>query len=83
MAHAIARAVEREVFLDAKEARAALTGLKSSIKASGWPSGTIYDSEGTVSRPNSVLVPVGHNGYSVYRVRSNGTAELRTVLIRR
>lgn len=81
--HAVEQGVERGVFSDVKEARSAYGGLKSSISAGGWPAGTIFDAKGGIIRPNSVLVPVGNNGYAVYKVRANGTAELRTTLVRR
>jgi hypothetical protein len=83
--HAIEQGIERGVFDDSSAARGAFAGLKSGITEGGaWPRGTVYDRDGSGSiRPNSVLVPVGNGGYAVYRVRSNGTAVLRTTLNRR
>ena len=51
----------------------------SSIKQRGFPEGAIPDT----TRADSVLVPVGNNGMAVFRVKKNGTAELRTTLNRK
>ncbi len=74
--HAVARGVERSVFDSSESAEEALKNLVASLKGNGFPSGTIPDT----ARPDSVLVPIGNGGLAVFRVRPNGTAELRTVL---
>jgi hypothetical protein len=75
MAHAAAQAVERAGFSNPASARIALQELGQSIESSGFPEGTIPD-----TNPNSVLVPFAENNYAVYRIMNNGNAVLRTVL---
>jgi len=75
--HAIERAVERNVFDNAKHASDALKGLSKNISKDGFPSNAILDT----AHPDRVLVPAGNNGMVVYQVAKNGTAKLKTVLI--
>ncbi|GLR58825.1 hemagglutinin repeat-containing protein [Rhizobium indigoferae] len=77
--HAANRAVERGVFESAAEARAAYKQLSADISKNGWPSGTIKDPSYT----DRYLVPIGNNGYASYQLAKNGTAKLKTTLIRR
>jgi len=77
-AHAVDRAVERNIFPDKKTAAEAIRKLSQEIKQNGWPEGTIPD-----TNPDRVLVPIGNGGYAVYQVLKNGTARLWTVLIAR
>ncbi len=74
--HATERAVERNIFGSAKEAREGLKKLSDDIGKKGFPPGTILDSP----RTDRVLVPVGNNGYAVYQIQSNGNAVLKTIL---
>jgi hypothetical protein len=74
--HATERAVERNIFGSAKEAREGLKKLSDDIGKKGFPQGTILDSP----RTDRVLVPVGNNGYAVYQIQNNGNAVLKTVL---
>jgi len=76
--HASSRAVERGVFLNKKMASEALRELSNNITKNGFPKGTILD-----TNPGGVLVPIGKNGYAVYKVNNNSTAKLQTVLIKR
>lgn len=78
MDHAIEQGVDRQVFVSREEARQVFEALKTSIRRQGWPRGTILD-----TRESRVLVPVGRNGYAVYKVQANGTAQLRTTLLMR
>ena len=78
MAHAAENAVVRAGFSNVAEARSALQELGRSIEASGFPAGTIAD-----TNPDRVLVPFGNGGYAVYQVVKNGNAVLRNVLIAR
>ena len=74
--HAISRAVERAGFASEEEARAAIVGITNYMHTNlSFPAGAILD-----TKPNSVLVPIGHGGYLVYRIAKNGTAAVRTVL---
>jgi hypothetical protein len=77
--HAADRAVERGVFESTEIAREKLDELSSSLKSKGWPEGTIKDPDYN----DRYLVPVGNNGYASYQLGKNGTAKLKTTLIRR
>jgi hypothetical protein len=79
MGHAADRAVERGVFGSVSEARIAYQNLSKNISKNGWPEGTIKDP----SYSDRYLVPVGNNGYASYQLGSNGTARLKTTLIRK
>lgn len=78
MPHAVERGVERGIFDSAKIARERLKQLSDSITKNGFPDGTIKDT----IRDDRVLVPVGEGGYAVYQIGNNGTAKLKTVLIK-
>ena len=77
--HAVEQGFERGIFKSKKAGKQELKRLISSIKKDGFPKGTMPDT----TRPDSVLVPVGNDGLAVFRVKKNGTAELRTTLIRK
>jgi hypothetical protein len=76
--HAVDQGV-RGIFNSAEAGKLELQELVSSIEKNGLPEGTIPDT----TRPDSVLVPVGNDGLAVFRVKKNGTAELRTTLNRK
>lgn len=78
MPHAADQAAERLGFDNVQSARAALQELGRSIETSGFPEGTIPD-----SNPGRVLVPFGNGGYAVYQIAKNGNAVLKTVLVAR
>jgi hypothetical protein len=76
--HAIVRGVERGIFPDKTSASNELKALSSQIGSGGFPSGSFVDP----SYSDRVLVPVGNGGLASYQVGSNGTAKLKTVLIK-
>jgi len=76
--HAVDRGVERGIFPDKTSATNELKALSSQIGSSGFPSGSFIDP----SYNDRVLVPVGNGGLASYQVGSNGTANLKTVLIK-
>lgn len=77
--HAVEQGVDRKVFEDARSAADGLRDLSKGITKNGFPEGSIPDP----AHADRVLVPVGNNGYAVYQVGENGTAKLKTVLVRR
>ena len=77
LAHAAARAAERNIFATAREAADALRALSETITKDGFPAGTLPDT----ARADRVLVPIGSGGMADYQVGGNGTAVLKTVLV--
>jgi len=78
--HASSQGVVRQVFPNQNVANQTLRNLSKDItKNGGFPKGSIVDP----SNSTRVLVPTGNNGYAVYQVLKNGSARLKTVLIRR
>jgi hypothetical protein len=62
------------------QARNLLTALSRSIKANGFPEGSFVDP----SNPTRILVPGPvNNALTVYQIRPNGNAVIKTVLIAR
>ncbi len=76
--HAIERAVERSIFPNKDAAAEALRNLTKQIDKNGFPADAIRDT----AYVDRVLVPVGNEGLAVYQVGENGTAKLKTVLIK-
>ncbi|MBL8279602.1 MAG: RHS repeat protein [Pelomonas sp.] len=76
LAHAVERAVERNIFDTADAAANALRELSETIGKTGFPAGSIADT----AHADRVLVPIGNAGMAVYQVAKNGTAKLKTVL---
>ncbi len=77
--HAITRGIERGIFPDKATASNALKSLSRRISSKGFPPGSFVDP----SHRDRVLVPVGKGGLASYQVGSNGTAKLKTVLIKK
>lgn len=77
--NAINRGIERGIFPDKATASNAFKALSRQITSQGFPSGSFVDP----SHKDRVLVPVGKGGLASYQVGSNGTAKLKTVLIKK
>lgn len=77
--HAVERGIEREVFKNVDEAKKVLKETSEWIsKNKNFPEGSLKDPSYT----DRVLVPVGNNGMASYQIAKNGTAKLKTVLIK-
>jgi len=76
--HAIERAVQRNIFPNKDVAAESLRNLTKQIDKNGFPANAIQDT----AHADRVLVPIGNGGLAVYQVGANGTAKLKTTLIK-
>lgn len=78
MSHIDDMRAQRAGFADRREAGDAVRDLGRSMKENGIPEGTLQDT----SHSDGILVPIGENGYAVYRL-NDGVAKFKTILEKR